>query len=443
MARSSHRPTRVSRFSFIQLIRGGPSPAAKGLLLAAMVIAAGVWFWWSPGSRSWFVESLGYGWIPVGLWLAVAITAVAHYRSAVRKSWQWCVAAAALAAISIGVLSLFHTASGTLAETGLSGSWGRILGGSPLGLAVAKLAAIALLSPLLLLSRPVGRVYWQGLIYIGLAFYYTPVYIYKGLRHGWQFVDQRIRPLVASVWRFFAQAGGAMLRRVPARRRHRQDAPKAVTSSSTGPWADAEVGTIPNWPSDEEDPLSVVPARAGRKADQPAGPHWQLPSIELLSPPETRENSQAELQEMGRNIENTLTDHGVVVEVKEIKAGPRVVQFGLVPGWLSKKRDAAKGEDDEESGQRSRIKVRDILGREQDLALALQTPYLRIEAPIPGEGLVGLEVPNPSPAKVHLREVMSNQSFNSLVAKNGLRWQSDKMPAALPSHWTWPLSPTC
>ena len=123
---------------------------------------------------------------------------------------------------------------------------------------------------------------------------------------------------------------------------------------------------------------------------------------------------------MGRNIESTLTDHGVVVEVKEIKAGPRVVQFGLVPGWLSKKRDAAKGESDEENGQRSRIKVRDILGREQDLALALQTPYLRIEAPIPGEGLVGLEVPNPTPAKVHLREVMSNQSFNSLVAKNGL-----------------------
>ena len=123
---------------------------------------------------------------------------------------------------------------------------------------------------------------------------------------------------------------------------------------------------------------------------------------------------------MGRNIESTLTDHGVVVEVKEIKAGPRVVQFGLVPGWLAKKRDAAKGDDDEDSVQRSRIKVRDILGREQDLALALQTPYLRIEAPIPGEGLVGLEVPHPSPAKVHLREVMSNPSFNSLVAKNGL-----------------------
>ena len=420
MARSSRRPTRGSRLSFIEFFRRGPSSAAKGLFLAALGIAAGVLFWWSPESRGWFVESLGYGWIPVGMWLAIALTAVVHYRSRVRNTWRWCAAAAAAAAVSIGVLSLFHAGSGTLAETGLSGHWGQILGGTPLGLAVAKLAAITLLSPLLLLSRPVGRAYWQGLIYMGLAFYYTPIYIYKGLHHGWLFADRHIRPLVASVWRFLAHTCAVVLRRPGRGGGRRQDTATVLATNGPAQRADAEVGMIPSWPSDGEDPLPVVPARAGRGAHQPTGPHWQLPSIELLTPPETRENSQAELQEMGRNIENTLTDHGVVVEVKEIKAGPRVVQFGLVPGWLAKKRDAAKGEDDEENGQRSRIKVRDILGREQDLALALQTPYLRIEAPIPGEGLVGLEVPNPSPAKVHLREVMSNQSFNSLVAKNGL-----------------------
>ena len=128
MARSSRRPTRVSRLSFIQVIRRGPSPAAKGLVVAALGIAAGVWFWWSPGSRGWFVESLGYGWIPVGVWLAVAMAAIVHYRSAVRQSWRWCVVAGALAAISVGVLSLFHTGSGTLADTGLGGRWGQVLG---------------------------------------------------------------------------------------------------------------------------------------------------------------------------------------------------------------------------------------------------------------------------------------------------------------------------
>ena len=54
------------------------------------------------------------------------------------------------------------------------------------------------------------------------------------------------------------------------------------------------------------------------------------------------------------------------------------------------------------------------------MALALKTPYLRIEAPVPGEALVGLEVPSPSPSKVHLREVMETQAFSRLIAKGGL-----------------------
>ena len=58
--------------------------------------------------------------------------------------------------------------------------------------------------------------------------------------------------------------------------------------------------------------------------------------------------------------------------------------------------------------------------REKDMALALKTPYLRIEAPVPGEALVGLEVPSPSPSKVHLREVIETPSFSRLVSKGGL-----------------------
>ena len=109
-----------------------------------------------------------------------------------------------------------------------------------------------------------------------------------------------------------------------------------------------------------------------------------------------------------------------MVEVKDIKAGPRIVRFGLVPGWMGKKGDTGKGEDGDINLERSRVKVQSIVMREKDLALALQTPFLRIEAPIPGEALVGLEVPTPSPSKVHLREVMSNPTFGLLAAKAGL-----------------------
>jgi S-DNA-T family DNA segregation ATPase FtsK/SpoIIIE len=92
----------------------------------------------------------------------------------------------------------------------------------------------------------------------------------------------------------------------------------------------------------------------------------------------------------------------------------------LVPGWLAKKGDSGKEDQEEAKGERSRVKVQSILMREKDLALALQTPYLRIEAPVPGEALVGLEVPSPTPSKVHLREVIEAASFGSLAAKGAL-----------------------
>ena len=125
-----------------------------------------------------------------------------------------------------------------------------------------------------------------------------------------------------------------------------------------------------------------------------------------------------------------MGDHGVRVEVTDIKAGPRIVQFGLVPGWVARK----GGE--EGAQERTRVKVQSIITREKDMALALKTPYLRVEAPVPGEALVGLEVPNPSPSKVHLREVMEASVFSSLASKGGFPSRWAKTPAAPPSRWT-------
>ena len=64
--------------------------------------------------------------------------------------------------------------------------------------------------------------------------------------------------------------------------------------------------------------------------------------------------------------------------------------------------------------------VESIIRREKDLALALKTSHLRILAPVPGEALVGLEVPNPNPRNVSLQEVVVDQSFKSIATKGGL-----------------------
>ena len=433
MAHSASRFRRVGPSkSLMDLIRDGPASTLEGLVFALLGLAAGLGFGLSPAAREWAREALGYGWIPAGLWVAAAVAGLRYHRRSIRTYWRWWVVAAAVATISIGGLSLFHAGDGILAETGLSGRWGGPVGGAPLTLAVGKLAAISLITPLLLFPRPVGAGYLRLLRYLGLGLKFVPVYLYMGSYHGYYFLEQRLRSLVNPYNRqkWSGRIRGALWRvwrfkvRVPA-----------VLEEETGPlgedgldpddplnlWTDTEPGTIPSWSLSEGFPSrEQAKAIVGASSHNGNGSKWRLPSIGLLSAPEPRAESDGPLEQMARHVETTLADHGVMVEVKDIKSGPRIVRFGLVPGWNVRRNESSKEEDGESKGERSRVKVQSILMREKDLALALQTPFLRIEAPVPGEALVGLEVPSPSPTKVHLRRVMETPAFGSMAAKGGL-----------------------
>ncbi|MCX6743963.1 MAG: DNA translocase FtsK 4TM domain-containing protein [Candidatus Parcubacteria bacterium] len=90
-------------------------------------------------------------------------------------------------------------------------------------------------------------------------------------------------------------------------------------------------------------------------------------------------------------IQKTLESFGIPVEMGEIAVGPTVTQYTLKP---------AEG-----------IKLSRITALHDDLALALAAHPLRIEAPIPGKALVGIEVPNQSVAIVHLRELLDSPEF--------------------------------
>ena len=65
----------------------------------------------------------------------------------------------------------------------------------------------------------------------------------------------------------------------------------------------------------------------------------------MLAALSARNIPQSPLNNMSALIETTLSDHGVMVEVKDIKAGPRIIRFGLVPGWQIKKGDNGKVEN--------------------------------------------------------------------------------------------------
>jgi S-DNA-T family DNA segregation ATPase FtsK/SpoIIIE len=80
--------------------------------------------------------------------------------------------------------------------------------------------------------------------------------------------------------------------------------------------------------------------------------------------------------------------------------------YGLSPGW--------KGRSEENTGGQ-RVRVDTILNREKDIALALASPSLRFEAPVPGESVVGIEVPNSHPTEVTLRSVMDTPEWEAFA----------------------------
>ncbi|MCH7606553.1 MAG: DUF87 domain-containing protein, partial [Chloroflexi bacterium] len=391
-------------------------------------LSAGAVFGFNPSARVWVLESLGYGLIPTGLWLGAALVTLRYHRRSLARYWRRWSTAAALVAISIGVLSQFYPYDGIFSDASLGGYWGIALGGAPLSLAILKLVATCCFVPLSLYPRRVGAFYLVVVQRFALSLQYGVTYLYLGAYYLVRFLgdglklvfnDRSRRQLRDGVRGTLSWASSAIPRRRPAAADPGYpDIGYMAPSDVPSEWPDTQHGFDADLEPEEKstDHLpqpKVTPVRV-------AGSKWSLPAIDCLSPPVPHEQSEASLEEMARHVESTLAEHGVAVEVKDIRSGPRIVRFGLVPGWTNKRGEATKGNGGEGKGESNRVKVQSILTREKDLALALKTPYLRIEAPVPGEALVGLEVPVPTATKVHLREVIESQAFRNVYSKGGL-----------------------
>ncbi|PKB79113.1 MAG: hypothetical protein BZY88_14890 [SAR202 cluster bacterium Io17-Chloro-G9] len=404
-----------------------PRQAADILIMLAVAAAALLTWRYGPANQ-WAMSNLAYGWAPVGLWIAAVGLTLRFRPNILARHWRWWGIAAGAAAVSLGLLSLIHPDFGLLSEVSLGGRWGSVLGGSPMAAAILKIAAIAVVTPLVFFPRPVSVHYVKALKRTAL-----------GLRIAWS----RSRPGIVQTGRLVRWSWRHISPSRLLSRGSRGSQPGAANlafdvldqqadggdfhedfQEEGGSWPKGEPGRVPGL--DAGEPAQPV----AEERPQPAisqgkpGEKWLLPSIGLLSPAEGRDQPAASLETMARLVESTLAEHGLNVDVNDIKAGPRIVRFGLVPGWVTRRggRPQEKGGDDAQgaSGESGRVKVQSILTREKDLALALKTPYLRLEAPVPGEALVGLEVPSPSPSKVMLREVMESPPFKKISANGTL-----------------------
>jgi S-DNA-T family DNA segregation ATPase FtsK/SpoIIIE len=153
---------------------------------------------------------------------------------------------------------------------------------------------------------------------------------------------------------------------------------------------------------------------------------WRLPPIDILDKSTEVEFSQADNVERARLIEEALNSYGVEAKVVQINSGPTVTQFGVEPGWDRKTKEIKERDRDgtikrrKEEVSKTRVKVERITSLANDLALALASPSIRIEAPVPGQSVVGIEVPNVVSSVVSLRGVIETSAFQKMLAKSKL-----------------------
>lgn len=141
-----------------------------------------------------------------------------------------------------------------------------------------------------------------------------------------------------------------------------------------------------------------------RGKETPVSQMWSLPELgEVLDNGTLRAADEEFDRQRGRTIEDTLQAFGAPVSVVEINRGPAITQFGVEPGFVEGR-----------SGRRTKVKVSKISALADDLALALAATSVRVEAPVPGRGFVGIEVPNAEVSLVALRDVMESKSFQKL-----------------------------
>ncbi|MCA9876090.1 MAG: DNA translocase FtsK 4TM domain-containing protein, partial [Anaerolineales bacterium] len=158
-------------------------------------------------------------------------------------------------------------------------------------------------------------------------------------------------------------------------------------------------------------------------APQDEGIDWQhrdkrLPPLTLLEEGSAAAMSPAEIDEKKRIIEETLADFQIPATVTEIRRGPAITQFGVEPGYVEKV-------GPEGDLKQQKIRIGQIASLRRDLALALAVTRLRIEAPVPGRGVVGVEVPNAEISLVRLRSVLEADAFAKIKSPLGVALGQD------------------
>ena len=134
-------------------------------------------------------------------------------------------------------------------------------------------------------------------------------------------------------------------------------------------------------------------------------PNWKMPSMDLLNR-KTTPADPGNTEENARIIKDTLAQFDIDVTVEGANLGPRITQYTLRPP--------------------AGIRVNKLLQYDKNLAMSLAADKIRIEAPIPRTNMVGIEVPNITPASVGLHELLRAQEWRKMASEKPLAFTVGK-----------------
>ncbi len=389
------------------LLRIVTSRRIQRLLPALIIACLMTWFWTD------LLRALGAG-VALPILAAVLLLWVMSRRRipAAARAWNRWLGAVTLAAALLGLLAFFNPGDGILNDVSLGGNWGSAIIGSQSYTGVLSVVAIAL---------------------VGIAVTW-PALSWRALRNG----ARRVIPALRQSGRW-GQTSQRRLRDFyrqhplhanatswVRQRRQRGRAFREIVMPPPQPPPDPPIARQPVTVEKDTSP-SAAPAGSIPATPQLALPflgRWQLPSVELLNETAKANLSQAEVERRARLIEESLGSYGVEAKVVQINVGPTVTQFGIDPGWDRKFKEVKQRDRDGnvnvrlEEVSRTRVKVERITSLSNNLALALAAHSIRIEAPIPGTSLVGIEVPNSSMGLVPIRDVLESGSFQKLRSRS-------------------------
>lgn len=161
---------------------------------------------------------------------------------------------------------------------------------------------------------------------------------------------------------------------------------------------EVEFEIVDETPEPEPEPVPSKPKKK-KKIKRKKSSTYLLPNLKLLEAPPPGDGiiDRETLFKGAQVLEQSLSNFGVQGKVVQVNPGPVITTYEVVPP--------------------PGVKVSKIVGLADDLALVMKAQSIRIQAPIPGKAAVGIEVPNPEPSTVFLKEILESRAFEQSDSK--------------------------